>query len=297
MVRTSWLSGGGTTEYSPRQFFCCQRHPKESRQFIVCSQAASVSAAAWRARICIAARAIALRWFSRNSFFQAASSWTAQFAFRGAPVRDSSAEVCSRTCRVSLPIVLASLKYICSMPLTIQLHPSENQTAFNLERWRQLLADPELARLPYRVETDRHGHILMSPPPAPAHGKKQNRIGTLLEQFLPNGHVVTECPVSTPDGVKAVDVAWLTPKRGQEADTETCLTRAPEICVEILSPSNTAGEIGEKIALYFEAGACEVWICERDGTLKFHFSSPPEIRESSELCPQFPPLISFLSAS
>jgi hypothetical protein len=34
-------------------------------------------------------------------------------------------------------------------------------------------------RLPYRVETDRHGHILMSPPPAPAHGKKQNRIGTL----------------------------------------------------------------------------------------------------------------------
>jgi len=104
------------------------------------------------------------------------------------------------------------------MPLTIQLHPSENQTAFNLKRWRQLLADPELARLPYRVETDRHGHILMSPPPTPAHGKKQNRIGTLLEQFLPNGHVVTECPVSTPDGVKAIDVAWLAPERGEEAD-------------------------------------------------------------------------------
>ena len=29
-------------------------------------------------------------------------------------------------------VVLASLEYICSMPLTIQLHPSENQTAFNL---------------------------------------------------------------------------------------------------------------------------------------------------------------------
>ena len=182
------------------------------------------------------------------------------------------------------------------MPLTIQLHPSENQTAFNIKRWRQLLADPELARLPYRVETDRHGHILMSPPPAPAHGKRQNRIGTLLERFLPNGHVVTECPVSTPDGVKAIDVAWLAPERGQEADAETCLTRAPEICIEILSPSNTAGEIDEKIALYFEAGACEVWICERDGTLKFHFSSPPEIRESSELCPKFPPRVSFLSA-
>ena len=172
-------------------------------------------------------------------------------------------------------VVPVSLEYTFSMPLTIRLHRSENQTAFNLKRWRQLLADPELARLPYRVETDRHGHILMSPPPTPAHGKKQNRIGTLLEQLLPNGHVVTECPVSTPDGVKAIDVAWLAPERGEEADTETCLTRAPEICIEILSPSNTAGEIDEKIALYFETGAREVWICERGGTLKFYFSSPP----------------------
>src|ERR1700686_1190182 len=56
------------------------------------------------------------------------------------------------------------------MPLTIQLRPSERQTAFNLKRWRELLADPDLARLPHRIETDRHGHILMRPPPAPAHG-------------------------------------------------------------------------------------------------------------------------------
>jgi Uma2 family endonuclease len=90
---------------------------------------------------------------------------------------------------------------------------------------------------------------------------------------------VAECPVSTPDGVQAIDVAWLAPERGQEADIETCLTRAPEICVEILSPSNAAGEIDEKIGLYFEAGECEVWICQRDGTLKCHFSSPPEIRD------------------
>jgi hypothetical protein len=49
------------------------------------------------------------------------------------------------------------------VPLTIQLHSSERQTAFNLNRWRELLADPELARLPHRIETDRHGRILMSP--------------------------------------------------------------------------------------------------------------------------------------
>jgi hypothetical protein len=33
------------------------------------------------------------------------------------------------------------------------------------------------------------------------------------------------------------------------------LERAPEICVEIISPSNTESEIQEKQALYFEAGA------------------------------------------
>lgn len=68
------------------------------------------------------------------------------------------------------------------MPLTIELRPSEKQTAFNLKRWRELFADPDLARLPHRIETDRHGHILMSPPPAPAHGDQQSEIVYLLNQ-------------------------------------------------------------------------------------------------------------------
>lgn len=174
------------------------------------------------------------------------------------------------------------------MPLTSYRDSVENQTALNLKRWREVLADPELVGLPYRIETDRHGHILMSPPPVPAHGKKQNRIGSILEQLLPDGHVITECPVSTADGVKAIDVAWLALERGPEADTETCLTRAPEICVEIISPSNTASEIQEKIALYFDSGATEVWICEKDGTIRFYFSAAPDLRPSSELCPRFP---------
>jgi len=174
------------------------------------------------------------------------------------------------------------------MPLTIRLPAHPDQTAFNLKRWAQLQRDPELARLPHRIETDRLGRILMSPPPAPAHGKKQNRIGTLLERWLPGGHVITECPVSTADGVKAVDVAWLAPQRGPEIEAESLLSRAPEICVEVLSPSNTPLEIREKIALYFEAGASEVWICDQDGALHFHFPSPATVRTKSELCPDFP---------
>jgi Uma2 family endonuclease len=176
------------------------------------------------------------------------------------------------------------------MPLTIQLVPSEKQTAFNLKRWRELLADPDLAKLPHRIETDRHGHILVSPPPAPAHGDQQSEIVYLLKTLLPQGRVVTECPLSTSDGVKAIDVAWLAPARRQEVRSLVCLLRAPEICVEVLSPSNSPGEISEKIALYFESGAQEVWVCEH-GTLQFHFSSTPEVRPSSAMCPDFPSLI------
>src|ERR1700733_13909353 len=159
------------------------------------------------------------------------------------------------------------------MPLTIELHPSEKQTAFNLKRWRELFADPDLARLPYRIETDRHGHILMSPPPAPAHGGQQSEIVYLLKTLLPQGWVVTECPLSTSDGVKAIDVAWPAPERRQEVRSVTCLLQAPEICVEVLSPSNTSEEISEKIALYFESGAKKVWIGE-SGNLQFRFPDP-----------------------
>jgi Uma2 family endonuclease len=177
-----------------------------------------------------------------------------------------------------------------AVPLTIQLHPSKGQADFNLARWRELLADTDLARLPHRIETDRHGHILMSSPPAPAHGDQQSEIVFLLKTLRPQGPVVTECPLSTSDGVKAIDVAWLAPERRQEVRSVTCLLQAPEICVEVLSPSNTPEEIAEKIALYFESGAREVWICDR-GALRFHFSALPEIRPSSEICPEFPPHI------
>jgi len=177
------------------------------------------------------------------------------------------------------------------MSLTIELKDSTAQTAFNLKRWAEVLADPELVRLPHRIETDRHGHIIMSPPPAPAHGDRESEIVFQLKTLLPEGRTITNCPVSTSDGVKAPDIVWLVSERRQEVRSLICLTRAPEICVEVLSPSNTLEEIQEKTALYFEAGAAEVWICEEDGKIRFHFPMPLNIRQRSELCPEFPSAI------
>ena len=64
---------------------------------------------------------------------------------------------------------------------------------------------------------------------------------------------------------------------------------APEICVEILSPSNTPSEMREKRKLYFEAGAGEVWICDASGKMNFYTSaSASDPSASSGLCPTFP---------
>jgi integrase len=51
---------------------------------------------------------------------------------------------------------------------------------------------------------------------------------------------------------------WLDRGRPELIERPLVLTRAPEICIEILSPSNTPAEINEKRALYFDAGAAEV---------------------------------------
>jgi Uma2 family endonuclease len=172
--------------------------------------------------------------------------------------------------------------------LSIELPPQQAQTSFNLRRWDELLADPQLAKIEGRIETDRHGHIIMSPPPAPAHGGFQSWIGHLLTNLMPRGRVLTECPVSTADGVRAADVAWASPERMRELGSRTCFPQAPEICVEVRSPGNTDAEIEEKVALYFDAGAQEVWICSSSGSMRFLARGVAASIPVSQLCPNFP---------
>jgi Uma2 family endonuclease len=172
--------------------------------------------------------------------------------------------------------------------LTIALPPQRQQTAFNLRRWTELIADPELAKFEGRVETDRHGHIITSPPPAPSHGSLQARITSLLDRLMTTGRVLTECPISTADGVKAADVAWASVERLRALGNRACFLDAPEICVEILSPGNTDAEIHEKTELYFDAGAKEVWICAASGTMSFLSHPTKSPLSKSGLCPEFP---------
>jgi Uma2 family endonuclease len=168
--------------------------------------------------------------------------------------------------------------------MQIDLKPQPNA----IQRWQELLADPELARLPHRVETDRLGRIILNDLPTVGHSRRATDIMLLLAKLLPAGQTLLICPLSTADGVKAIDVAWISPEYANELESKDppVLERAPEICVEVLSPSNSDDEITEKRALYFEAGAAEVWICGLDGKIAFY--APGRFLAVSKLCPQFP---------
>jgi Uma2 family endonuclease len=165
----------------------------------------------------------------------------------------------------------------------------KDQTAFNLARWAELCADPLWVEMEGKIETDRFGQIIMNLPAEPGHGGRQFDIGTLIKTFLPTGKVIVECPISTSEGVKVADTIWVSPKRRAQLGRRSAFSAAPEICVEVLSPSNTRNEIEEKRRLYFEAGAKEVWICERDGRLRFFLAATPaKAATASALCPKMP---------
>lgn len=148
-----------------------------------------------------------------------------------------------------------------------------DRTAFNTAVWDRIIADPEIAKLPYRIETDEHGQMIISPSAAPAHGSKQSRICWHLRNLFHDGEVMTECPVSTAKGVKTADVAWCSESLWAIGENKSCFPRSPEICVEVLSRSNTESEISEKRQLYFGAGAREVWICSETGEMSFYSST------------------------
>ena len=163
-----------------------------------------------------------------------------------------------------------------------------DQTAFNLAVWEKVLSDPFYNTLEHRIETNSFGQIIMSPPPNFEHGEYQFNIAYHLKNLLKNGSPTTECPISTRDGVRAADVVWISSKRRKlHKHSKGALTKAPEICVEVISPSNRSSEMTEKKSLYFEAGADEVWFC-KDGQMTFFLAAAPDSPGTSKLCAGFP---------
>ena len=65
-----------------------------------------------------------------------------------------------------------------------------------------------------------------------------------------------------PDGVRGIDVGFISNDRLAQVESESFLDVAPELVVEVVSPGNTWKEMREKIEEYFGVGVERVWIVE-----------------------------------
>lgn len=143
-------------------------------------------------------------------------------------------------------------------------------------QWSEVVDNPYFKNLPFKIELNRFGQILMSPA-SNRHGNLEYRVGRALERGRPDGEIIVECSIQTSDGVKVADVAWASGAFIKQYSYSTPYPQAPEICVEIISPSNS-----DETELYLARGAQEVWLVDTDANIRF-FRHTGEISHSQWL--------------
>ena len=152
-------------------------------------------------------------------------------------------------------------------------------------QWQEICDNPLFRDMPFKFETNRWGKIVMSPA-SNRHSLCRSFITRLLGPSLADGEVMLGCSIQTADGVKVADVAWASADSLRRHGVANPYPEAPEIVIEILSPSNTLAEMQEKKELYFARGAQEFWICQEDGAMQFYNNHAR--LESSQLALDFP---------
>ena len=156
--------------------------------------------------------------------------------------------------------------------------------------WQEATAKPELQDLPFRIELTETGQILMTPVRV-LHAALQGEIEILLRTLKQGGLAFPQCAIATRKGTKVADVAWVSYERFARIRDEADAPIAPEICVEILSASNTAEEMREKALLFFEKEAQEFWLCTEEGEMSF-YNRTGKLAQSF-LVPDFPATVEF----
>ncbi|MDQ2899623.1 MAG: Uma2 family endonuclease [Acidobacteriota bacterium] len=133
----------------------------------------------------------------------------------------------------------------------------------------QLMTVEEFQKLP---EDDgpvyhelRHGELIAVSRPKLKHIQIQKRLERILEIAAGKaGVVVMEFsfrPVPEYE-LRVADIAYISRHRWEHADPEGDFPGAPELVVEVLSPSNTAAEIRDKETLCLENGTREFWVVD-----------------------------------
>jgi Uma2 family endonuclease len=150
----------------------------------------------------------------------------------------------------------------------------------------------EFERLPeedeYKIELVR-GRIVREPRPGAKHGLLTGRLVGELDRFVRErglGFVVTETGfllTDDPPTVRGPDVAFIASEDlPPEGPRDGFWTVAPRLVIEVVSPSNTASEIRQKVLEYLAAGTLAVWVVDPATRTVSAYRSRDEIRLLTE---------------
>lgn len=113
------------------------------------------------------------------------------------------------------------------------------------------------------------GEILEMPPASVPHNLIAMRLNNLLHSLRDHDDSLHALPHGS--GVRIADDTMLIPDAGliriDPSVNEAIFNHAPEIAVEIVSPSNKPAELIRKRSLYFQGGSEQVWMLHPEGCM------------------------------
>jgi len=131
-----------------------------------------------------------------------------------------------------------------------------------------LLTVEEFLRLPDPPEGHyelHHGELVAMPPPRKGRQRIQNRLQRLLQRFA-GEHYVVHMEMAfrpTPEHeVWVADVGCVSVDRDDATAADDYLAGAPDLVIEVLSPSNTVEEINDKMLICMSNGCNSFWIVD-----------------------------------
>ena len=136
---------------------------------------------------------------------------------------------------------------VASVPTETRVRPGKNPVpaqAMTVEEYARF-EEPDDG---YSSELFR-GMVIREPLPGGSHGRSQSilarRLGNWMEAFgqgevfAETGFIISDCPAT----VRGPDVAVLLDRRSWEDEPGNWIRGAPDVAVEVLSPSNRLGEV------------------------------------------------------
>lgn len=131
-----------------------------------------------------------------------------------------------------------------------------------VEQYEALPDEPE-----YRIELSR-GRLVREPQPGALHGEVTGRLYAALLRFVEErdlGKVTNQTgfrlPLEPPC-VRGPDVAFIRRDRLPPEIPVSFWPLAPDLAIEVASPSNSLADLQQKTIEYFESGVRQVWIVE-----------------------------------